>query len=89
MRLTYRVQGASFTVRDPALEYVEGGFHALTNVQGPGATESEMSPPYEELPALPVRILALSLLASVVGALAALLCAAGAAVRSLWGARKG
>jgi hypothetical protein len=72
--IRYRLQGAQFTVEDEALRYVEAGFHASTSVQGPGRSQSEVYP-FEE-PDRRVLVLAWGLLAALVGATAALVCAA-------------
>jgi hypothetical protein len=78
-------------VRDPALGYVMPGFHAYTEVQGPGRAESGFDSPGE--PDRRILVLSWVLLASLVGAFAALLCAVGLGgwrlVRRLTSARAG
>ena len=77
-QVRYRSHGVQHAVRDEALEYVEGGSHVYTDVQGPGVSESSMERPEEPDPR--VMALALVLLASMVGAFAAFICAAGTAL---------
>jgi hypothetical protein len=91
VEFTYRLQGVQHVVRDPALGYVMPGFHAYTEVQGPGRAESGFDSPGE--PDRRILVLSWVLLASLVGAFAALLCAVGLGgwrlVRRLTSARAG
>jgi hypothetical protein len=75
VQFRYRLQGAQYVVSDPRLGYAMPGFHAYTQVQGPGKAESGFSPPME--PDRRILVLSWTLLASLVTATAALLCAVG------------
>ena len=89
--MRWALLAAVFASLVPALGCVVPGFQAYAEVEGPGKAESGLSPSME--PDRRIQVLAWGLLASLAGATAALLCAAGLGcwmlVRRLSSARAG